>query len=482
MNYLKTKLFGTSGIRGETNKEISPNLALELSIAFGTWLDDKGTVVLGRDTRFGAEMLIHAISAGLQSVGLDVLDCGVLPTPALSLKLQELKSVGGVMVTGSHMPPNRIGLIFLDSDACYLSDNKALEVENLYFQTSTKEIKNKIPTMNKIGTFNKIFDSSERYVEFVLSLIDKKKISELSINRDFKVVVDPGNGTAVEILPDLVEQCGLNVIAINNVKKGNPDRPAEPRASTLDGTRDCVKNNKAQLGTATDVDADRVVFINENCEVVSEDLIGAIFAKNMFENYAKQDKHGMICVTPVNSSGLIDYLANNYNVKMKYCKIGQPDTERALIEAGEKAVFAYEESGKYYFAKDVHWCDGNLATLVLLQIMAMRKKTLVELTDEFPKFYQTKSQFECTDDSKENVLRTLTKKFKCDKKLLQDQVMDITIDGLKRIYNDNSWLLLRPSGTEPLFRLYSDAMTQERADYLIVEAERIVSESIQENL
>jgi len=112
----------------------------------------------------------------------------------------------------------------------------------------------------------------------------------------------------------------------------------------------------------------------------------------------------------------------------------------------------------------------------------MRKKTLAELTDEFPKFYQTKSQFECIDDSKENVFKTLTKKFNCDKKLQQDKAMDITIDGLKRIYNDNSWLLLRPSGTEPLFRVYSDAMTQERADYLIVEAERIVNEAIQENL
>ena len=107
---------------------------------------------------------------------------------------------------------------------------------------------------------------------------------------------------------------------------------------------------------------------------------------------------------------------------------------------------------------------------------------MVELTDEFPKFYQSKNPFECKDDLKENVFMTSTKKFNCDKKLQQNKVMDITIDGLKRIYDYNSWLLLRPSGTEPLFRINSETMTQERADHLILEAERIFSESILENL
>lgn len=474
-------MFGTSGVRGETNTEITPMLAMELSYAFGKWLGGKGMVVMARDTRFGAQMLTQAITAGLNSAGLDVLDCGIMPTPALALSIIELGGKGGVMVTGSHMPPNRIGLIYMDSNACYISDKKALEVEELYFSQSECGSPDDRSVMNDIGIRKVVTGRMERYMEHALSLIDREFIAELTLEKNFRIVLDPGNGTAVDILPAMVKRCGIKVAAINNIRKGNPDRSAEPRATTLDSTINALRKHNAKLAAATDVDADRVVFIDEEGKVVSEDVVGAIFGKWIFEKCADEKVDDPVCITPVNSSGLIDYLAEKYEVKMAYCRIGQPDTERALMEHGDKAVYAYEESGKYYFAKDVHWCDGNLATLFLLQIMAERKMTLAELADDFPDFYQAKGQRRCSDQSKDSVYASVVKRFNEDVNLAKDKKMDITIDGLKRIYNDNSWLLVRPSGTEPLFRVYSDAMSRKRADFLLSQGEKLIDEAIKDS-
>lgn len=477
MGIRKPRLFGTSGVRGATNIEITPELALKLSKAFADWLGRKGTVVLGRDTRYGAPMICHAIAAGLESRGMNVIDCGVLPTPALGHALLDIKADGGVMVTGSHMPPERLGLIYLDGSASYISDDKALEVEDRYFnglRDSDAVIMDRIGTMIADGT------RIERYMEFLKGLIDKGTISKLASGPDFRVVADPGNGTAVNILSSLIRFCGIEVLALHEEMRGDPERPPEPRKHTLGKTVEYLTNTNASFAAATDLDADRVLFIEEEGKVLSEDVIGAIFAKWVFKKCIEEGNGSPVCITPVNSSGLIEYVAKEFGVTVEYCKIGQPDTERALREYGKRAVFAYEESGKYYFARHVHWCDGILSTLFLLEIMAEREMSLKELSREFPRFYQAKAQFRCSDTAKERVYECLVKRFDSSPSMLEGRKKDITIDGFKRIFNDNSWLLLRPSGTEPLFRLYSDAMSQDRANELLSLGAELVKRSMEE--
>ena len=478
MDERKPKLFGTSGVRGETNVEKTPDLAMSLSRAFADWLGGKGRIVIGRDTRFGAAMLTHAIAAGVESMGLDVIDCGVLPTPALGHALMDLEANGGVMVTGSHMPPQRLGLIYLDGNACYVSGEKALEIEDRYFRglRLTEPV-----IMDSIGTMSADHSRIGKYKDLLKGLIDVERIRSLADRVDFKVVADPGNGTGVAILPELMEYCGIEVVRLNDTIKGNPDRSPEPRAHTLEKTAEFLKENGASLAAALDLDADRVLFIDEEGRVVSEDVMGAVFGKWVFERCKGMEMDDPICVTPVNSSGLIDYVAKQYGVEMKYCRIGQPDTERVLRKYQDRAEFAYEESGKYYFASEVHWCDGILATLFLLQIMGEKGKSLRELSEEFPTFFQAKAQFRCSDHAKERVYERVKELFNNSPELLEDRQLDTYIDGLKRQYADNSWLLLRPSGTEPLFRLYSDAMTQERANGLLALGKDLVETAIREN-
>ncbi len=472
----KPRMFGTSGVRGATNTEITPELAMKLSMAFADWLGS-GKVVMGRDTRFGTSMLCCAISAGLQSMGLKVIDCGIVPTPALGYALKVMEAAGGVMVTGSHMPPDRVGLIYMDSTASYIGDDQALEVEDRYF--NGLEERKKI-VMQSIGTVETDCGVLDRYERFLLNLVDQESIAKLAKRDNFRVVMDPGNGTASGILPSIIEKCGIEVIRLHDHHSGDPERPPEPRKHTLGTTVNSLLNSNASLAAATDLDADRVLFVDETGEVVSEDVMGAVFGKWIFEKCLNNGQENPVCVTPVNSSGLIDYLAKQYGVAVEYCRIGQPDTERVLSVHESRAVFAYEESGKYYFAKHVHWCDGILATLFLLQIMAEREKTLRELTEEFPRFYQAKGQFRCPDDVKDKVYESVIRRFHNSPALLKGCVKDLTVDGLKRLFNDDSWLLLRPSGTEPLFRLYSDAMTQARADELLELGREMVEESIHE--
>jgi len=335
--------------------------------------------------------------------------------------------------------------------------------------------------MHSIGTAATDHGVLDRYGRFLEGLIDRKLIAKLARRDNFRVVADPGNGTASGIMPSLIEKCGIEVIRLHDHHSGDPERAPEPRKHTLAKTVSSLLEHNASLAAATDLDADRVLFVDETGEVVSEDVMGAVFGKWIFEKCRKTAKDDPVCVTPVNSSGLIDYLAKQYGVDMEYCRIGQPDTERVLSVHEDRAVYAYEESGKYYFAMHVHWCDGILATLFLLQIMSERQKTLRELTEEFPRFYQAKAQFRCPDTVKEKVYEDVIRRFHNSPSLLEGRVKDITIDGLKRLFDDDSWLLLRPSGTEPLFRLYSDAMTQERADGLLESARALVEESISEN-
>lgn len=479
MDEKKPKLFGTSGVRGETNVEITPELAMNLSIAFADWVGGEGKIVVGRDTRFGAAMLTHAISAGIESMGLDVIDCGVLPTPALGHALMDLKAAGGVMVTGSHMPPERVGLIYLDGNACYVSGEKALEIEDRYF----RGLKRTEPViMDSIGTMCMDDSRIDKYKDFLKRLINVEMIRSLTDRGDFKVVADPGNGTGVGILPELLEQCGIEVLPLHDTMKGYPERSPEPRAHTLGKTAEFLREKGASMGAALDLDADRVLFIDEEGRVVSEDVMGAVFGKWVFERFSGGSGiEDPICVTPVNSSGLIDYVAEQYGVEMKYCRIGQPDTERVLQKYHDRAVFAYEESGKYYFASDVHWCDGILSTLYLLQIMAEKRKSLGELTKEFPTFFQAKAQLRCSDRAKAQVYENVIERFNSSTELLEGRKLDTDIDGLKRQYEDNSWLLLRPSGTEPLFRLYSDAMSQDRANGLLAAGKYLVEAAIRDN-
>ncbi len=407
-------------------------------------------------------MLAKSAACGLISEGVAVDDAGEVPTPVFATYLTGYWYDGGIMITGSHMPPDRIGIIVMLEDGSYAQDEVARAIEAIMYDEVAEAEKGSIPHEpphpREIGEYRAIEGATAYYLDEVVRFVDSDTIAA----QKYKVLADPGNGTACGRLVTILERVGCQTIEFNHTPKPEPNREAEPRARNLGPTADAVVENGCDIGVATDVDADRVLFITADGEILSEDVIGAIFASSELDT-KEAGADTPICVTPVNSSGLIEAVCGDMEVPVEYCRIGQPDTARALKEF--ESQYSYEESGKYYFARHVLWADSFLATLKLLELMANEDKSLAELAAPFPVFEQVKQTVRCADAKKQAVMATVQELWV--DHMADDVARDVTIDGLKRVYNDRSWLLIRASGTEPLIRVYSDAQSEERAQELV---------------
>lgn len=461
----KPRLFGTAGIRGLTNVEVTPGLALSIARAYGDWLGNAGLAAVGRDTRYGAAMLSMAAASGLVSAGMDVVDCGVIPTGGLAAYVRHAKARGAVLITGSHTPPDRIGVIAMLADGAYVPDSAAVEIEDRHELSREKGFTYVPPA--RIGSVRVAHDALEVYRSFLYSYADVEPIRRWRP----KVLVDPANGTASLVLPGLLRELGCDVVELNCIPNPVPARPSEPRAKTLTEACARVRERGCDIGIATDVDADRVLFIDAAGQCASEDVIGAVFAEEVLSR--AEDK---LCVSPINSSGLLDWVCAKVGARIEWCPPGQPSTVEKVKQVG--ATYSYEESGKYYFCKEALWCDGPLAALKLLSILGRERIGLAQLVARYPSFTQVKATVECPDAIKARVMERLRERW--EKELVDGRKEDVTIDGLKRVYRDNAWLLLRKSGTEPLVRVYSDAMDAGRAKALAESGKALLASVMRE--
>ncbi|HLD35727.1 MAG TPA: hypothetical protein VJC37_03320 [Planctomycetota bacterium] len=465
--------FGTAGIRGMTNSEITPLLVLKMSEIYGAYLSEKRTigqtkVAIGYDSRYGAEMLALSAISGLNSAGVQTVNCGCITTGGLASYITCNKLDGGVLITGSHMPHDMVGFIILTSDGSYLDIETSRELEKRFdnYSQSRQAVR-----PEGIGINTPAVNPSECYRKFLLGCVDVNLIK----SKKYRVLLDPVNGPATLVFPDILKELGCEVFLINDKLAPVPNRPSEPRAKNLVETVAKVLEYKCDIGIATDIDADRVLFIDAAGQVLSEDLVGGIFAREVVSS----DK---VCVVPVNSSGLIEEVISKCSGKLEYCRIGQPETIKAIKQSN--ACFSYEESGKYYFSNQALWPDALLSSLKLLEIMARLNKPLAELASEFSRFYQVKHtiHYDAMIEGSKKVVDSnkLFQKIQelWAKELKEKSVRDVAIDGLKRIYDDRSWLLIRKSGTEPLIRVYADAPTQERAEQLVQQGEELVKKAV----
>lgn len=479
----KTVHFGTAGIRGLTNIEITPLMVLKMSEIYGSYLSHLQTtcgersepigkirIAIGYDSRYGSDMLKNAAISGLNSAGINTINCGCITTGGLASYIASNKLDGGILITGSHTPYNITGFIILNSDGSYLDIEHSRELETRFenydkFRAPVKP--------EQIGNNQEAQNQSDCYKSFLLERTDLNLIKP----KHYRVLVDPANGPATLILPDILKELSCSVFLTNEKLAPIPNRPSEPRAKNLIETAAKVKEYKCDLGIATDVDADRVLFIDAEGKVLSEDLVGAIFARSVISSEK-------ICVTPINSSFLIEEVISNCGGRLEYCRIGQPETIKAIKQYG--ASFSYEESGKYYFCSDAMWPDALLSSLKLLEIMAKHNKPLGQIASEFPQFYQVKhnlSYESLVSSNEKNIKPDINSIFQKTQELwkkeyLENSVKDITIDGLKRIYNDKSWLLIRKSGTESLIRVYADAPNYERANQLVELGENLIKKAV----
>ena len=439
------RLFGTNGIRGLVNVEITPEFAINIGGAVGTFFRG-GRIVVGYDGRTSSPMLTHAVVAGLTSTGCTVFDVGIAPTPAIQYAVKYHKMDGGVTITASHNPAEYNGIKVTANDGVELSREQEIQIENIFFNK-----KGRMAKWDKIGETHQLKGIVNNYIEAVKQHVDVNAIQK----KNFHVVVDAGNGVGSLATPYMLRDMGCRVTTINaNIDGSFPSRPPEPRPEQLGELASTVKTVKADLGVAYDGDGDRSIFVDENGEIHWGDRTFALIEKHFLQN-----NPGETVVTPVSSSQVIKDVADEYGAKVVWTKVGSTIVSHEMKKL--KAKLGGEENGGVFYAPHQPVRDGAMTTALILDIMAKTGKRLSELLAELPLYHLEKDKLNCPDELKERVLEGLIKQVKS---LTVD-----TIDGAKIWFPDKSSILIRPSGTEPLYRLYAEGKTKKRAEQLIAE-------------
>jgi len=290
---------------------------------------------------------------------------------------------------------------------------------------------------------------NDEYVEAIKKHVNPKKIAQ----RHFHVVVDAANSVGGLTGPQLLRELGCKVTSINaNIDGTFPGRMPEPRPENLTDLSATVKAVGADVGVAFDGDADRSIFADENGTIYWGDKTFAIIAK-----YFLIKNRGAKIITPVSSSTLIKDTVEAYKGELIWTKVGSVTVSQKMKELN--AELGGEENGGIFYGPHQAVRDGAMTTALLLDIMAQTGKKLSELVAEQPRYFLEKGKIDCPDEKKEILLRKVYEQVKGEN--------ISTIDGVKIWFSDNSAILIRPSGTEPVFRLYAEAKSQEKALKLV---------------
>jgi phosphomannomutase/phosphoglucomutase len=453
---IPNKLFGTSGIRGTIDEFLTPEFAHKAGLAYATLLGNKGVVLVGRDVRFNSQLIQITLMSGLLAGGVEVIDCGVVPTPALLFALKKEGFTAAVSVTGSHNPPEMTGMLFFLSDSGELDQIAENEFERIFQLERWRGL-----SRRKAGSLRSL-DITETYLNEL-----QKQLGNVG---GYRVVVDPGNGAAFQTLRVALQRQGCEVLTINGTPDGRfPARSPYPQPSTLSQLSKAVQEGKADLGVGTDSDGDRALFVTESGEVLWGDVTGALFARDEL----RRGGGGRI-ITTVNTSSLIQLLCQEYGGKVTVTRVGPPAMVEAL-RSHDDAIFAVEESGKYIWPKILLYGDAALAAGKLLQIMKRENKTLEELQCDLPRLHRLKGTVPCADELKSKALEAAQEMWKEE----ETDAKVLTIDGLRVSYPDFSWFLLRASGTEPVLRCYGEGRSIEDARRLLGVATGLAQRSIE---
>ena len=432
-----TRLFGTDGVRGLANKKLTPILALRLGQAAAEVFtadresyERRPLAIIGRDPRVSGEMLDAAIASGLASRGVDVVRVGVLPTPAIAFLTDDFGADLGVMISASHNPMPDNGIKFFSAGGKKLPD----DVEDR-IQATMDTITEGGPTGTKIGRIiSEAPDGRERYLKHLKEVVS----TDL---KGIKVVVDTANGAASKVAPQAYEAAGAEVIAIHN--KPNAFNINEDCGSThIEKTQEAVVEHGADLGLAHDGDADRCLAVDAEGNVVDGDQIMALLAVGMKE---ENDLRFNTLVATVMSNLGLKIAMKEQGIEVKETAVG----DRYVLEELNRGDFSLggEQSGHVVLPDDCTTGDGTLTGLSIMARMAKSGQTLKELASVMKVLPQVLINVPVSDKSV----------------ILNSSEVKEAIAAAESELGDTGRVLLRPSGTEEVFRVMVEAAEKEQA-------------------
>lgn len=447
------KLFGSSGVRGLANVEVTSILACKVACAVATYAKAK-TAIVARDTRVTGPMLEDALVSSLLSCGCDVLLTDMVPTPVLAYAAKFYGADVGFMLTASHNPAPYNGIKVFKSDLSYTdADAEAVEkiiAEGTYQLTDWRKLGRIIPV------------NAERvYMDMVLLNVKLKK--------QWKVVVDAGCGAAFKVGPQMFEALGCRVIVLNSQPDGFfPARKSEPNAESLKDLAAAVKALGADIGIAFDGDADRVAFVDEKGVFINFDRSLAAYGA-----YALKQAGGGEIITTIEASMAIETMAQRYAGKVARTRVGDIYVSEAIKRDG--AVFGGEPCGAW-IQPQRHLCpDGPLSAAMFLMALEAEGKAVSDFVGEVPEYITKRVNFTCKNDQKYKLVEQLGSSLKAE---FSDYTDYSTVDGARLVLN-SGWLLIRASGTEPLLRLTVEGESEEAAKDITQKASALIQKQLE---
>ena len=470
---MKNHMFGTAGIRkvfqnySESDLMFTSQMALEVGLAMGTYLGKGAMVIIGRDIRMSAQPIEHALIAGLESTGCSAKKLGIVTTPTLAMSLRYLRADAGVMITASHNTPEYIGLKLWNPSGLGYSPEQENEIERIYNEKDFLQI-----DWSEIGNDTDINDINDIHI---LDITKRIKFNGSILN----VLVDPGNGSGYEIVPKLLSEYNVNIITINAQMDGKfPGRHSEPSKENLAQISKFIKiNQKEDIGIALDGDADRVVFLNENGEIVDPIRLLALMAKYHIEkNKNSMTKDNKKIVTPINSSSLIDDVLKPLDCEVIRCEVGDIKVALKLKENG--GFLGGENSGTYIWP-DYHYGPDSIVTIAkVLKMIIDEDKSLRVLLEDIPEYpfyrenFRLKRDIPFTEEINQKIINEVNNTFND----LGKNILSINkMDGCRFDY-EGGWILIRRSGTSPYLRISGESVTSMRES---IKINKIMSEKMQ---
>lgn len=447
-------IVSVAGIRGIVGKSLVPDEYLRRLLAFATMVKGK-KIVLGSDTRPSRTMLRHLAYAGLIAAGYEVIDLGICPTPTVGFMVRHLGADCGLAITASHNPIEWNAFKFFSRRGTFITKKENNVVEKIY-----NSRKFRLADVNTLGKITTIKEPLKPHLKKILHFVDTSKIKK----RKLKVVADCCNGAGSEIVPELLSRLGCQAKIINSdVERPFPRKP-EPLPENLTQLCRAVKQFKADIGFALDPDADRLAIVDENGIPLGEERTLVICAYHFLNTRKKSPLVVNISVTRA-----IDDVAKMFGVKVFRTPVGEANVVEKMLAI--KALIGGEGNGGIIIPAVHPGRDASTGIAFVLEAMATANKPISLINQWVPDYVMLKTKIKRTPESDvKELLAKFEAGFKADAKKIDRS------DGVKIVLKDGNWVNARPSGTEPIIRIFAEAPTRRQARLLIRQAQQSLAQ------
>ena len=439
-------MVSVSGVRGRVGEALTPEIMAKFAAGFGAWARAKAAgearIVVGRDSRVSGPMFHPVVISALQSVGCDIIDVGMAPTPTIQLAVEYHHAAGGLAITASHNPIEWNALKFIGPSGLFLDGDEAKQMRAV--------VDGDIPraTWDKLGEMTPDYDAATRHIESILALpfIDVEKIKK----RRFRVALDCVRGAGGAFMPILLEELGCEIAPINLETDGRFPRAPEPIAENLGELERLVKKSRSEIGMAVDPDVDRLALVSDEGKAIGEDYTLALAAKAVLKR-----KKGVV-VTNLSTSRIVDDIAAEAGTRVIRAPVGEVNVATRM--RSEKSPVGGEGNGGVILS-DLHLGrDAPAGAALILQLLADENRPLSAIVASYPRYFIVKDKLDRPKGSLDEVYAALTAAF---------PGADVdTQDGLRLTWPDR-WVHVRPSGTEPIVRVIAEAPSAEDALKLV---------------